>query len=187
MSWYQPRPSVSLELVGALGVLSDTPVIDVGGGASLLAEELLGRGFADVTVLDLSTIALDEVRRRLGGRQVELLQADVLHWTPSRPYGLWHDRAVLHFLVEDDDRRRYLDRLHEAVRPGGFVIVGTFAPDAPPTCSGLPVVRFSAAELAIMLGEGFELLEVRREEHRTPRGRIQPFTWVAGRLGEPRS
>lgn len=182
VSWYQPIPSVSLELVEALGVEPASPVIDVGGGASTLADLLLERGFRDVTVLDLSSVALDEVRRRLAGRAVELVCADVLDWTPSRTYGLWHDRAVLHFLVDDGDRRRYLDRLREALRPDGFVIVGAFAPDAPPTCSGLPVVRFSPTELANLLGARFEPLETRREEHRTPRGAVQPFTWVAGRL-----
>jgi trans-aconitate methyltransferase len=183
VSWYQPIPSVSLELVETLGVEPESPVIDVGGGASTLADLLLERGFRDVTVLDLSSVALDEVRRRLAAGAVELVCADVLRWTPPRRYSLWHDRAVLHFLVGDDDRQRYLDRLHEAVRPGGFVILGTFAPDAPPTCSGLPVVRYAPAELAKLLGERFELLEMRREEHRTPRGNVQPFTWIAGRLG----
>lgn len=182
VSWYQPRPSVSLELVGALGVAPEAPVIDVGGGTSTLADELLGRDFSDVTVLDVSRVALDAVRRRLAGLPVELVHADVLRWRPRRSYGLWHDRAVLHFLVAHADRRRYLDRLQEAVRPEGFVIVGTFAPDAPPRCSGLPVARYAPDELASLLGERFELLEVRREEHVTPRGTVQPFTWVAGRL-----
>lgn len=109
------------------------------------------------------------------------VQADLLEWTPDRRFALWHDRAVFHFLVADDERRRYLDVLRAATAPGAAIVLGTFAPDAPATCSGLPVVRYSAIELATMLGDGFEPVEMRREEHVTPRGAVQPFTWVAGR------
>jgi hypothetical protein len=182
VSWYEPQPRISLELVQALGVGPEIPVIDIGGGASLLADSLLERGFLDVTVLDLSAVALEEVRKRLAGQPVELVQADVLAWRPPRAYGLWHDRALFHFLVAEDERRRYLDRLREALPRGGCVIVGTFAPDAPPTCSGLPVTRYGAADLALTLGPHFELVEARHVEHRTPRGTAQPFTWLAGRV-----
>lgn len=185
VSWYQPRPSVSLELVERLGVSREAAVLDVGGGASLFADALVERGFRDVTILDVSQAALDEVDRRLGGAGVALVCTDVLEWTPSRTYDLWHDRATFHFLVAEEERRRYLDRLRRAVRPGGHVILATFAPDAPERCSGLPVVRSSPAELERELGERFELLATRREEHTTPRGAIQPFTWVAGRLRAP--
>jgi SAM-dependent methyltransferase len=187
VSWYQPSPTVSLELVEALAVSPEAAVIDVGGGTSLLADALLERGFTDVTILDVSAAALDEVDRRLGGARIALLCEDVLRWTPSRTYDLWHDRAAFHFLVTEDERQRYLDRLRRAVGTGGHVILGTFAPDAPERCSGLPVVRYSPAELERLLGERFELLATRREEHTTPRGAIQPFTWVAGRLRAPRA
>ena len=111
------------------------------------------------------------------------VRADVLEWQPDRSYGLWHDRAVLHFLVVDDERDRYLETLRRALAPGGALIVGTFAVDGPETCSGLPVRRYSTDELIAALGGSFELVESRREEHVTPRGAAQPFTWVAGRLG----
>lgn len=111
------------------------------------------------------------------------VRADILDWQPDRAFGLWHDRAVLHFLVADDSRERYLRTLRRAVAPGGAVIVGTFAADGPRTCSGLPVRRYSVDELLDALGEDFEPLEARREEHVTPRGAVQPFTWVAGRIG----
>jgi hypothetical protein len=114
---------------------------------------------------------------------VRCIRADVLDWEPDRRYDLWHDRAVFHFLVDASGRERYLDTLRRTLSPGGGVIVGTFAADGPELCSGLPVRRYSAADLAAEIGEGFHVAETRREEHVTPRGVIQPFTWVAGRLG----
>jgi trans-aconitate methyltransferase len=174
---------VSLELVEALGAPVDAAVIDVGGGAAFLADVLVERGFTDVTVLDISAAALEEGRRRLGkDASIHRLHEDVLTWRPIRRYDLWHDRAVFHFLVAAADRARYLQTLASAVRPGGGVIVATFAPDAPERCSGMPVTRYSAGELSEVLGDTFEHLETRREEHVTPRGMMQPFTWIAGRM-----
>lgn len=184
MSWYQPVPAVSLELIERLGVPPEAAVIDVGGGASLLADNLVARGFSDVTVLDISGSALDASRERTSaGAGITFVQADLLAWHPSRKYDLWHDRAVYHFLVGDDDRETYARTLREAIAPDGFVILATFALEGPPTCSGLPVRRYSAYELAETLGQTFHLVEALREEHATPRGSMQPFTWVAGRFG----
>ena len=140
MSWYQAVPEVSLELVAALDISRDAAVIDVGGGASFLADKLLARGFRDLTVLDLSVSALDTTRRRLpADAPVRCVHADLLTWEPDRRYDLWHDRAVFHFLVTASDRERYVATLRRAVVPGGNVIVGTFAEDGPEMCSGLPV------------------------------------------------
>ena len=111
------------------------------------------------------------------------VRADLLEWEPDRRYELWHDRAVFHFLVEERDRDRYIATLSDALAPGGHVIVATFADDGPEMCSGMPVRRYAAEDLAAALGEGFELVETRREVHVTPRGTQQPFTWVAARLG----
>ena len=111
------------------------------------------------------------------------VRADLLEWEPDRRYELWHDRAVFHFLVEERDRDRYIATLSDALALGGHVIVATFADDGPEMCSGLPVRRYAAENLAVALGEGFELVETRREVHVTPRGTQQPFTWVAARLG----
>lgn len=110
------------------------------------------------------------------------VHADVLRWTPDRRFELWHDRAVFHFLVDAADRRRYVRALRDAVAPGGAVVIGTFAADGPPTCSGLPVARYSVADLAAELGDPFDVVASRRVEHVTPRGAVQPFTWVAGRV-----
>jgi SAM-dependent methyltransferase len=185
LSWYQAVPQVSLELIQALGISNDAAVIDIGGGTSFLADRLVEAGFSDVTVLDISASALEAGRRRLpGDAPVHRLRQDLLAWRPARRYDLWHDRAVFHFLVVDEDRARYLQALSSAVRPGGAVVLATFARDAPERCSGLPVARYSTNDLIAALGNAFECLETRREEHTTPRGLLQPFTWIAGRLGE---
>jgi SAM-dependent methyltransferase len=182
VSWYQARPALSLELIRRLGLGPGAAVLDVGGGASGLAEALVADGLSDVTVLDVSAVALDALRRRLGpASPVRLVHADLLDWEPERTYDLWHDRAVFHFLVDPAERRRYLQRLDRAVAPAGAVVVGTFAPDGPERCSGLPVARYAPEDLARALGPGFEVVDRRREEHLTPAGALQAFTWVAAR------
>ena len=183
VSWYQSVPTVSLKLIEQLGVPPEAAVIDVGGGASLLADNLVRRGFSDVTVLDISGSALDASRQRTStGASITFMQADLLAWRPSRRYDLWHDRAVYHFLVADEDREAYARTLRQAIVPDGLVILATFAPDGPSTCSGLPVRRYSADGLAEIFGGAFGVVESLREEHITPRGTMQPFTWVAARL-----
>jgi hypothetical protein len=170
-----------LELIEAMQIPRDAAVIDIGGGASTLVDQLWQRGFRDLTVLDISASALDEVRSRPGASSVRRLHEDVLEWQPDRRYDLWHDRAVFHFLVDETDRRSYLRTLQSALNVSGAVILGTFAPDGPAVCSGLPVIRYSAEDLLSLLGDTFEPLANRREIHVTPREVCQPFTWVAGR------
>lgn len=183
VSWFEDTPRVSLELIGVLGLARDAAVIDVGGGASTLVDRLVEAGFTDVSVLDVSAAALAEARQRLGDTTaVTWLNQDLLLWNPERRFDLWHDRAVFHFLVAPEDREAYLRALQSAVVPGGHVVLAAFAPDGPESCSGLPVVRYSANDVVRLLGGGFELVETRREEHVTPRGAKQPLTWVAGRL-----
>lgn len=185
VSWTQEEARVSLELIGELGVPPTAPVVDVGGGASPLAANLLDRGFTDVSVLDLSEHGLAAGRALLGARagEVAWIVADVRDWAPPRRYGLWHDRAVLHFITDPAERRAYAARAADGVAPGGGIVIATFAPDGPDRCSGLPVRRSSPDELATLLGDAFTVVAARREEHRTPGGSIQPFTWIAGRRG----
>ena len=179
-SWYQQHPGMSLRMLDAAGIQADASVIDVGGGASPLAEALVERGFGDVTVLDISPAGMAYARRHLGVRaeQVSWLVADVRTWEPRRRYTVWHDRAVFHFLVSAEDRRQYMLTLGPATEPGAVAVFGLFAPDGPRQCSGLPVVRYSAAELADELGSRWTLIRQDREEHVTPAGPIQPFTWA---------
>ena len=177
VSWFQESPQVSLDLIRAAGVDIDASIIDIGGGASRLVDALLDEGFKAVTVLDLSKNALATARTRLGTRsaKVNWVTADVTTWEPTQTYDLWHDRAAFHFLTEPEDRAAYAERVFRAVRPGGFVIIGTFAPDGPERCSGLPVARHDALSLVKILGPSYELVESRSHAHQTPMGVIQRF------------
>ncbi|GAA2541442.1 class I SAM-dependent methyltransferase [Pseudonocardia hydrocarbonoxydans] len=181
VSWFSADPAYSLEMIDAGGADPALPAVDVGAGASRLADALLARGFVDVTVLDVADDGLAHTRARLGADAARLrcVVSDVLDWAPDRRFGLWHDRAVFHFLTEPADRRRYRDLLAAALDPGAVVVVGTFAADGPESCSGLPTARYSAAALAAEFGAGFEVVAQRREEHRTPWDAVQPFTWLA--------
>jgi hypothetical protein len=178
LSWYEPTPRVSLEVISSLAVPSDAPIIDIGGGASQLADELVARGHTDVTVLDLSEVALQDTRSRLDDA-ARLIHADVLAWQPQRPYLLWHDRAVLHFFTDDRDRHAYLRTLNLSVVLGGFVVLGVFAPDGPERCSGLPVQRYAPYDLRVLLGDDYVPRIERYDVHLTPTGVRQPFTWMA--------
>jgi trans-aconitate methyltransferase len=180
-SWFQQQPGMSLGMLDAAGVVAADSVIDVGGGASALAGALLERGFGDITVLDVSVAGIRDARQRLGAQagRVQWLIADVLTWLPVRHYRAWHDRAVFHFLTTAPDRQRYVRALDAATGPGAVAVFGTFAPDGPEHCSGLPVARYSAPGLAGQLGEQWALIRQDREEHLTPAGVIQPFTWAA--------
>lgn len=180
LSWFQDRPDASLDLIAAGGAGPGSSLVDVGGGESRLVDRLLAAGWRDVTVLDVSGTALRQALTRVGhDHDVAWVRADVRGWRPGRRFDVWHDRAVFHFLVEADDRRAYLRALAQALAPRGLVVVGTFAADGPTTCSGLPVARYDADDLVAALGAGYAEVARRREEHRTPQGVTQPFTWVA--------
>jgi len=176
-------PRTSLELVELLSASTADAVVDVGCGASSLAEHLVKSGYSDVTVLDVSGCALALAKEQIGGNDsVTRVQADLLAWRPTRRFDLWHDRAVFHFLVDEEDREQYRAVLRMALKPGGAVIVGTFAADGPEFCSGLPVARYSGDQLARAFGPDLLVVEERREDHTTPDGTVQPFTWLAARL-----
>ena len=180
VSWFQPHAQLSLDLIKATGVGHDAGIIDVGGGASTLVDDLLAEGYTDLTVLDLSAAALHAARQRLGERerQVRWIAADITTVDlPEARYDIWHDRAVFHFLTEPQDREAYVRTVFRSVKPGGYVIVATFAEDGPAQCSGLPVMRYSADELHDEFGEAFTLLQHRKETHHTPAGAVQQFVY----------
>lgn len=179
VSWFQARPATSLRLIEASSVTAGS-VIDVGAGTSTLVDELLALGWGDVTVLDVSNKALERVRSRLAtqGRAASAVVCDLLGWIPERTYDVWHDRAVLHFLTDPQDRTRYVETAAQAVRPGGHLVIGAFAEDGPTRCSGLPTARYNAQELASIFIADFDLVHSEREEHRTPDGTAQSFTWA---------
>ena len=179
VSWYEAHPAKSLEMVRATRVGSKDPIIDVGGGASFLVDELLETGYSDVTVLDVSAEVLQKLHERLGTRAklVSLLQQDVTAFEPARRYALWHDRAVFHFLVQRGDRERYVNALRKALLPSGHLIIATFGPSGPERCSGLPVIRYDAHALAAELGAEFRLIDSLIAVHRTPRNTEQEFLY----------
>ena len=187
VSWYQPVPARSLELLERAGVPQDGRIIDIGGGDSRLVDELLARGPAEVTVLDLSGGALRRAQARLDAdaARVHWLEADVTEVPiPEAEYDAWHDRAVFHFLVNAGDRARYVAAAAQAVKPGGVAIIGTFAEDGPERCSGLEVARYDATGLAAEFGDAFTLEHSLRDEHTTPSGAVQRFTFVVLRRTE---
>jgi SAM-dependent methyltransferase len=180
VSWYAPHLRESLRYVDRAAAHKGVAVIDVGGGESTLVDDLLASGYGDVTVLDISAIALEVTRRRLGqlARRVRWLVADVLEaeLAPAA-YDIWHDRAVFHFLTSDAQRRRYVAQVSKTLRPGGHAIVATFGPEGPGMCSGLPVSRYSPEELHSTFGEHFQLLDHSVELHSTPSGSRQQFVY----------
>lgn len=180
VSWFQVHARQSVELISRTGVAKDASVIDVGGGASTLVDDLLADGFSRVTVLDLSEAALATSRTRLGERasSVTWLAGDITKFiVPRHAYDVWHDRAVFHFLTTREDREAYVNAVLRAVKPGGHVIVATFAEDGPEKCSGLPVMRYSPDGLHAEFGAPFTLLQQEREEHHTPFGTVQKFIY----------
>ncbi|GLR97734.1 MULTISPECIES: class I SAM-dependent methyltransferase [Bradyrhizobium] len=177
VSWFQDSPTISLEMIRAANPDHGAAIIDIGGGASRLVDALLQDGYRDVAVLDLSANALDAAKKRIGGAAsiVDWIVADATTWQPAKTYDVWHDRAAFHFLTEPRDRAAYVERLRAALPPGGQVIIGTFAPDGPEKCSGLPVQRHDSVSLAAELGPEFELVETRSETHHTPWDSTQAF------------
>ena len=179
VSWWQYVPRLSLELIEAAGLGPADPILDVGAGWSTLVDHLVQRGHRDLTAIDLSATALQAVRDRMGpsGSSVVLEVADVLDLHPGRRFGLWHDRAVFHFLTRQADRDAYRASLERSLGPPGWVVVATFGPEGPDRCSGLPVVRYTHADLAAEF-PGFQLVATSGEDHLTPWGSTQQFTAV---------
>ena len=179
VSWFQKIPDTSLRMIEALDLDPDARILDVGGGASRLADGLLNAGYRHITVLDITEEALQQSQARLGerARLVEWIAADVITFQPDTTWDVWHDRAVFHFLVTEEARAGYCRALERALGPGGHVIIATFGPQGPDKCSGLPVVRYDPERLAGALGGDFTLCHTELEQHTTPAGRQQEFLY----------
>src|SRR6266566_32562 len=180
VSWFQAEARRSLDLITRICPDRFAPIIDVGAGASVLVDNLLAAGYQNLSVLDLSEAALEISRARLDSdsAKVKWMRADVLRaGFEEGAYAVWHDRAVFHFLTDATDRHTYVEQVRRAVRPGGYVLVATFAEDGPEYCSGLPVVRYSAEGLHSEFGTDFLLVRSEHEDHRTPRGTEQSFLY----------
>ncbi len=179
VSWFQRRADVSLALITASGLPKSDGVIDVGGGASVLVDCLLDQGYSPLGILDISAAALNHARARLGNHAdaIEWFVADVTSFNPPHRFGLWHDRAVFHFLTAGEDRQAYVATLRKTLQPGGTAILSTFATDGPPKCSGLDVMRYDESTMPAELGAEFQLQEIRRENHITPWKSEQRFIY----------
>lgn len=177
VSWYQAQPRLSLELIESVAPPEGGRIIDVGGGASVLVDRLLERGFREVAVLDISEIALEKARARLGDRaaRVRWLAADVTEGPELGTFDVWHDRAVFHFLTDPAERRSYVELARSTIAEGGHLVLAAFADDGPTRCSDLDVCRYNARSLASELGAEFALVREARETHSTPWGTPQPF------------
>ena len=179
VSWYQAEPALSLHLIGQSGFPKEAAIIDVGGGSSLLVDRLYAQGYRNLAVLDISGIALNHARQRLGkaAQDIEWYEADVTSFVPPHGYDIWHDRAVFHFLTDEDDRKRYVATLKLALKPAGNLILAAFAIGGPTKCSGLNIVQYNDGKLVRELGEGFTLVEQLSETHITPGNQEQLFTY----------
>lgn len=180
VSWFQEHAHRSLKLIEDANIPKTSAIIDVGGGASTLVDDLLDRGYESLTVLDLSRAALATAKSRLGGRaaHVQWMEANILDADlKAQKYDVWHDRAVFHFLTTAEERSTYVEKVFNAVKPGGLVIIATFAEDGPTKCSGLPVMRYNAQELHAEFGAAFQLLGQEKESHLTPGGNEQKFVY----------
>ena len=181
VGWHTPRLETSLRLIAACGRAHTLPLIDVGGGASTLPDDLLAEGYQNITVLDLAPEALAYGQKRLGAQAgaITWMQGDVTRVPlPQHYYGLWHDRAVFHFLLEPAAQRAYVQQMENALMPGAWVVMATFGPQGPTSCSGLPTRRYSAEELAAVVGPAFTLRASGLFIHTTPCNTTQQFLYV---------
>lgn len=183
VSWYQPNPKRSMAWIEAAAPRHAAAIIDIGGGASQLLDQLIAAGYTDLTVLDVSQVALSLTKARLGEdcRKVSWIVSDVTCWIPPRRWAVWHDRAVFHFLTDSAAQEAYIDALKGATAKGSAVIIAAFAPNGPQQCSGLAVQRYSSSTLAARLGSEFVLYNEALEQHHTPFGTTQEFIYAAFR------
>ena len=185
VSWYRPHLDLSLDLIARHAANRSASIIDVGAGESTLVDDLLDRGYRCLTILDISRTAIDATMARLGSTSalVQGIVGDVTQVTlPEQSFDLWHDRAVFHFLIDPDLRRRYVESVLHAVKPGGHVIVGAFGPEGPAKCSGLDVMRYDAEGLHREFGRKFRVEEHDTEVHQTPWGTAQQFIYCCCRI-----
>lgn len=179
VSWYQEEPKLSLEMIRSTEVAKDAAIIDVGGGASVLVDYLYQDSFSNLTVLDISAIALTKAKERLGklADQITWIESDVTQFKPARQFSVWHDRAVFHFLTEQIDRSKYIDGLKYGLSENGHLIIATFAISGAKRCSGLEIVQYDAEKMQSELGEEFTLVKETSDTHITPSQQEQKFAY----------
>ncbi|MBZ9779895.1 methyltransferase domain-containing protein [Psychroflexus sp. CAK8W] len=179
--WFQPTPETSLNFIEKFNVPKSAKIIDVGGGDSLLVDNLLERGYKDITVLDISAEAIDRAKQRLGDKaeQVSWIVSDVTQFQPTETYDFWHDRAVFHFLRSKEDISAYVETAQKAITPKGILVMGTFSEQGPTKCSGIEIQQYSETSLTGMFKPHFEKVNCRTVDHETPSGSVQNFVFCS--------
>lgn len=177
VSWYQPKPQTSLELIERFGADKSVKIIDVGGGDSFLVDHLLAEGYADITVLDISSKAIERAQARLGEKanQVKWIVSDAVDFRPSEKYDLWHDRAAFHFLSDSKDIEQYVKNAHAALKPGGKMVIGTFSTNGPTKCSGIEIKQYDAKSMQQTFEKHFTQIDCSIHQHETPSEKVQEF------------
>ncbi|MDF2438445.1 MAG: bifunctional 3-demethylubiquinone-9 3-methyltransferase/2-octaprenyl-6-hydroxy phenol methylase [Bacteroidota bacterium] len=181
VSWYQPIPETSLELIESSGISKDSHIIDIGGGDSYLVDALLERGYKNITVLDISETALDKAKIRLGNKasKVKWLVRDAGNFSPDEKYDLWHDRAAFHFLTNDSEIKNYFSAVYNSLNPGGTLIIGTFSESGPTKCSGIEVRQYSEQSISQLFKKGFRKIACTTIDHQTPFDTNQNFLFCS--------
>jgi 2-polyprenyl-3-methyl-5-hydroxy-6-metoxy-1,4-benzoquinol methylase len=181
VSWYQPVPQTSLDLIAKCNLRKDAKIIDVGGGDGFLVDHLIDLGYSDITVLDISEAAIDRAKKRLGQRShnIQWIVADIASFNPEETYDLWHDRAAFHFLTRPEEIQHYLKMLDKGIATGGDLILGTFSEKGPLKCSGIEISQYSIRDMEQLLSEGFEVLTSMNVDHPTPFDTVQNFTFAS--------
>lgn len=179
VSWYQETPTTSLNIIDSLKLNLNTSIIDIGAGKSFLADNLLDLGYNDITILDISRNALNEVTRRVEKKnhKIKCIESNVINLSSDQKYDVWHDRAVFHFITNNQEREKYLDLLNSSLNKDGCLIIGTFSEDGPLKCSGLEVQRYSVKDLRELLKPNFKFIDGFKEIHDTPFNTSQSFTF----------
>ncbi|MCB7479862.1 class I SAM-dependent methyltransferase [Christiangramia sediminis] len=178
-SWFQEKPETSLKIIQSLGLSKKAQIIDIGGGNSFLVDHLLKLGYKNISVLDISEMALEKAKERLGEKseQVNWICSDVTEYNFEQEFELWHDRAAFHFLTEDSQVENYISRLKTSLRSGGYFILGTFSENGPDKCSGIEIRKYSSMDLQELFEKDFEIVRLENLDHKTPWDAVQNFTF----------
>ena len=186
VSWYQPIPQVSLDFIESLNFSKDAPILDVGGGDSFLCDNLIELGYSNITVLDISDVAIQRAKRRLGNNanKVSWIVSDILNFEPKEKYAIWHDRAVFHFLRENENINKYLNSLLEGLVENGRMILGAFAENGPTRCCALDVKRYSFEDFNSLFSDGFTIVKTQNSIHKTPFDTEQSFNFIEAKKNE---
>jgi len=183
VSWYQTKPSKSLDLIAEFNLDKDAAIIDIGGGDSFLPDFLLKLGYSNISVLDISEKAIENAKIRLGedAEKIKWIVSDITKFTPSEKYDLWHDRAAFHFLTDDQEIENYVQLVSKSLKPNASLIIGTFSENGPTKCSGIEIKQYSQENLIQLFSAGFEKLQCENVDHETPSGALQNFTFCTFR------